>query len=103
MRTGKTIGTLAADNLIVDGKHDLDVKGVNIVQAANAKAQEVSVEEDMTASKAYASGDLIQVVHMLPGYTHNIINLSETENLVTLMWANEQFDRNHPDTFGEKV
>lgn len=61
MRTGKTIGTLAADNLIVDGKHDLDVKGVSIVQAANAKAQEVSVEEGMTASKAYASGDLIQV------------------------------------------
>ena len=56
MRTGKTIGTLAADNLIVDGKHDLDVKGVSIVQAANAKAQEVSVEDDMTASKAYASG-----------------------------------------------
>ena len=40
---------------------------------------------------------------MLPGYTHNIINLSETENLVTVMWANEQFDKNHPDTFGEPV
>ena len=40
---------------------------------------------------------------MLPGYTHNIINLSETENLVTVMWANEQFDKSHPDTFGEKV
>lgn len=49
------------------------------------------------------SGDKIQAVHMLPGYTHNIINLSETENLVTLMWANEIFDPNHPDTFGEKV
>ena len=49
------------------------------------------------------SGDNIRAVHMLPGYTHNIINLSETENLVTLMWANEQFDKNHPDTFGEKV
>lgn len=48
-------------------------------------------------------GDNIQAVHMLPGYTHNIINLSETENLVTVMWANEQFDKNHPDTFGEKV
>jgi UDP-2-acetamido-2,6-beta-L-arabino-hexul-4-ose reductase len=40
---------------------------------------------------------------MLPGYTHNIINLSETENLVTLMWANECFDPNHPDTFFEPV
>ena len=49
------------------------------------------------------SGDKIQAVHMLPGYTHNIINLSETENLVTVMWANEQFDSNHPDTFFEKV
>ena len=50
-----------------------------------------------------ASGEKIQAVHMLPGYTHNIINLSETENLVTVMWANEQFDPNHPDTFFEKV
>jgi len=49
------------------------------------------------------SGDKIQAVHMLPGYTHNIINLSETENLVTLMWANEIFDPDHPDTFYEKV
>ena len=49
------------------------------------------------------SGDKIEAVHMLPGYTHNIINLSDTENLVTLMWANEQFDPNHPDTFFEVV
>ena len=49
------------------------------------------------------SGEKIQAVHMLPGYTHNIINLSETENLVTVMWANEPFDINHPDTFFEKV
>ncbi len=49
------------------------------------------------------SGDKIQAVHMLPGYTHNIINLSETENLVTVMWANEMFDPKRPDTFGEPV
>ena len=49
------------------------------------------------------SGDKIQAVHMLPGYTHNIINLSDTENLVTLMWANERFDPAHPDTFFEVV
>ena len=49
------------------------------------------------------SGDKIQAVHMLPGYTHNIINLSETENLVTVMWANEQFEPTHPDTFFEVV
>ena len=50
-----------------------------------------------------ASGERIEAIHMLPGYTHNIINLSDTEDLITLMWANEQFDPNHPDTFGEKV
>ena len=49
------------------------------------------------------SGDKIEAVHMLPGYTHNIINLSETENLVTVMWANERFDPKHPDTFFEVV
>jgi UDP-2-acetamido-2,6-beta-L-arabino-hexul-4-ose reductase len=49
------------------------------------------------------TGDNIQAIHMLPGYTHNIINLSDTENLVTVMWANEQFDSNKPDTFFEKV
>ena len=49
------------------------------------------------------SGDKIEAVHMLPGYTHNIVNLSDTENLVTLMWANEQFDPNNPDTFFEVV
>ena len=49
------------------------------------------------------SGEKIEAVHMLPGYTHNIINLSETENLVTLMWANELFDPNRPDTFYQEV
>ena len=49
------------------------------------------------------SGENITAVHMLPGFTHNIINLSETEDLVTLMWANEQFDPTHPDTFREDV
>lgn len=49
------------------------------------------------------SGEKIQAVHMLPGYTHNIINLSDTQDLVTVMWANEQFDPGKPDTFFEKV
>ena len=49
------------------------------------------------------SGDNIQCVHMLPGYTHNIINLSETENLVTVMYCNEIFNPNKPDTFFEEV
>ncbi len=49
------------------------------------------------------SGDKIEAVHMLPGYTHNIINLSDSENLVTVMYCNECFDPNRPDTFFEKV
>ena len=49
------------------------------------------------------SGEKIEAVHMLPGYTHNIINLSDTEDLVTLMWANEPFDPQKPDTFFEVV
>ncbi len=49
------------------------------------------------------SGDKLEAVHMLPGYTHNIINLSDTENLVTVMWANEPFDPDRPDTFFEVV
>ena len=49
------------------------------------------------------SGEKIEAIHMLPGYTHNIINLSDKQDLVTLMWANEQFDPNKPDTFYEVV
>ena len=49
------------------------------------------------------SGDRIEAIHMLPGYTHNIINLSDKENLVTVMWANEAFDPQHPDTYFEVV
>ncbi|MBR6655384.1 MAG: capsular polysaccharide biosynthesis protein CapF [Alistipes sp.] len=49
------------------------------------------------------SGEKIEAVHMLPGYTHNIINLSDTEDLITVMWANEAFDPSKPDTYFEKV
>lgn len=49
------------------------------------------------------SGDKIEIVHMLPGFTHNIVNLSDSEKLVTLMWANESFDPAKPDTYFEKV
>ena len=49
------------------------------------------------------SGEQIQAVHMLPGYTHNLINLSDHEDLVTVMWANEPFDAAKPDTFYEEV
>ncbi|OWV16415.1 capsular biosynthesis protein [Fibrobacter sp. UWB4] len=73
-----------------------------IVVSGRALIQERKIGTD-EVMKFEVSGDKIEAVHMLPGYTHNIINLSQTENLVTLMWANEQFNPNHPDTFGEKV
>ena len=71
------------------------VAGHGLIQERKIGSEEVIEFE--------VSGDKIQAIHMLPGYTHNIINLSETENLVTVMWANEQFDPAHPDTFGENV
>ena len=49
------------------------------------------------------SGEKIEAVHMLPGYTHSIVNCSETKELITLMWANEAFDPEKPDTFAEPV
>lgn len=73
-----------------------------IVVAGHGLIQERKIGTDEVI-EIEVSGDKIQAVHMLPGYTHNIINLSETENLVTVMWANEIFDPNHPDTFFEKV
>jgi UDP-2-acetamido-2,6-beta-L-arabino-hexul-4-ose reductase len=73
-----------------------------IVVAGHGLIQERKIGSDEVI-EFEVSGDRIQAVHMLPGYTHNIINLSETENLVTVMWANEIFDSNHPDTFGEPV
>lgn len=73
-----------------------------IVVAGHGMIQERKIGTDEVI-EFEVSGERIQAVHMLPGYTHNIINLSDTENLVTLMWANEMFDSNHPDTFGEPV
>ena len=73
-----------------------------MVVAGHGLIQERKIGSD-EVMEFEVSGDKIQAVHMLPGYTHNIINLSETENLVTVMWANEQFDPGHPDTFGEEV
>ena len=53
--------------------------------------------------KFEVSDKKIEAVHMLPGYTHNIINLSDSEDLITLMWANEAFDENKPDTYFKEV
>lgn len=71
------------------------VSGHGLIQQRRVDSDEVLEFE--------VSGETIEAVHMLPGYTHNIINLSETENLVTVIWANEPFDPGHPDTFALKV
>lgn len=71
------------------------VKGHALIQERKIGSDEVIEFE--------VSGDRIQAVYMLPGYTHNIINLSESEELVTIMWANELFNPNLPDTFAERV
>lgn len=79
-----------------------------MVVSGHALIQERQIGKDVDG-KDYpvlnfeVSGEKLEAVHMLPGYTHNIINLSKTENLVTLMWANELFDPSHPDTFTEPV
>lgn len=71
------------------------VQGHGLIQERNINTGEI-VEFEV-------SGDKIEVVHMIPGWTHNIINLSETENLVTVMTCNEVFNPNHPDTFFDPV
>ena len=71
------------------------VSGKGLIQQRRVGSDEVLNFE--------VSGEKIEAVHMLPGYTHNIINLSDTEDLVTLMWANEAFEPNKPDTYFEKV
>ena len=71
------------------------VAGHGLIQERKVGTEEVIEFE--------VSGDKIEAVHMLPGYTHNIINLSDTEDLVTVMWANESFDPNRPDTYFDPV
>ena len=73
-----------------------------IVVAGHGLIQERKLGSDEVI-EFEVSGDNIQCIHMLPGYTHNIINLSDTENLVTVMYCNEIFDPQRPDTFFEKV
>ena len=88
---------------ITKGKHWHNSKWeFFIVVSGRALIEERNIHTNEKVSFE-VSGDKIEAVHMIPGWTHNIINLSDTENLVTLMWANEQFDPNRPDTFFETV
>ncbi len=88
---------------ITKGQHWHNSKGeIFVVVSGHGLIQQrkIGTEEVLEFE---VSGHPMQAVHMLPGYTHNIINLSHTEDLVTVMWANEWFDPQHPDTFGEEV
>lgn len=73
-----------------------------IVVSGHGLIQERKIDSDEVLSFE-VTGEKLRAVHMLPGYTHNIINLSQTENLVTVMWCNECFDPAHPDTYAESV
>ena len=73
-----------------------------IVVSGRGLIQQRRVDSDEVLN-FYVSGDKIEAVHMLPGYTHNIVNLSDKDDLVTVMWANECFDPDKPDTFFEVV
>lgn len=88
---------------ITKGEHWHNVKWeIFVVVSGHGLIEERKIGSDEVL-RFEVSGDKLQAVYMLPGYTHNIINLSDTENLVTLMWANEIFDPNHPDTYREFV
>lgn len=88
---------------VVKGQHWHNSKWeIFIVVSGHGMIQERKVGTDEVI-EFEVSGEKMQAIHMLPGYTHNIINLSKSENLVTLMWANEQFDPEYPDTYGEKI
>ena len=87
----------------VKGQHWHNEKWeIFIVVSGHGLIQERKIGSDEVI-EFEVSGEKIQAVQMLPGYTHNIMNLSETEDLITVMWANEIFDSNHPDTFFEPV
>ena len=88
---------------ITKGEHWHNTKWeLFIVVSGSALIQQRKIGSD-EIMEFRVSGEKIEAVHMLPGFTHNIINLSETEDLVTLMWANESFDPKNPDTYFEKV
>lgn len=80
-----------------------------IVVSGHGLIRERKIGIDPETGKKYpviefeVTGEELRAVQMLPGYTHNIINLSDKEDLVTVMWANEPFDKNRPDTFFEEV
>lgn len=88
---------------ITKGQHWHNSKWEFFIVVSGKALIEMRQIDDEKVIKFEVSGEKMQAVHMLPGYTHNIINLSKTEPLVTVMWANEKFDPSRPDTFAENV
>ncbi|MCI5537982.1 MAG: NAD-dependent epimerase/dehydratase family protein [Oscillospiraceae bacterium] len=88
---------------ITKGQHWHNSKWEFFIVVSGKALIEMRQIGDEKVIKFEVSGEKMQAVHMLPGYTHNIINLSKTEPLVTVMWANEKFDPSKPDTFSEDV
>ena len=82
------------------GRRDVSVTAVVVAGHGLIQQRKIGTDEILDFE---VSGENIQAVQMLPGYTHSIVNLSETENLVTVMWANEIFNADRPDTFREEV
>ena len=95
---------------ITKGQHWHNSKWeIFVVVSGHGLIQERKIGTDPLTNEPYpvhsfeVTGEQMKAVRMLPGYTHNIINLSDTKDLVTIMWANELFDPEHPDTFCEQV
>ena len=88
---------------IVKGQHWHNTKWeFFVVVSGHALIRQRRIDSDEVIDFE-VSGDKIEAVHMLPGYTHEIINLSEVDDLVTVMWANELFNPDRPDTYYEQV
>ena len=88
---------------MVKGEHFHNTKWEFFIVVKGKALIEMRNVNDDKVIKFEVSDEKIEAIHMIPGYTHNIINLSDTEDLITLMWANELFDEKKPDTFYEKV
>ena len=97
MILGNDIYRLSADKLLALRRND-----IGIIFQSHYLFSGFNAQENLEVA-SLLSGEKIEAIHMLPGYTHNIINLSETENLVTVMYCNECFNPNRPDTYFEPV
>lgn len=88
---------------ITKGQHWHDTKNEKLLVVSGQGFIRLRKEGEEEVTEFRVSGERLQVVEMIPGYTHSIVNLSDSEDLVTLMWCNEPFNPNKPDTFFDPV